>query len=47
MENKIKIPMFFTFDNNYVPQCAVTIESLLYNTHYTIYYDLYVISDYY
>ena len=41
-----RIPVFFTFDNNYVAQCGVTFESLLYNAHKSVFYDLYVISDY-
>ena len=39
-----KIPVFFTFDNNYAAQCGVTFESLLYNAHYSIFYELYVIT---
>lgn len=41
-----KIPMFFTFDNNYSAQCGVTIESLLYNAHKSVFYELYILSDY-
>lgn len=40
-----RIPVFFTFDNNYVPQCGVTFESLLYNAHKSVFYELYVISE--
>ena len=39
------IPIFFTFNDNYSPQCAVTILSLLSNKHKTVNYKLYVISD--
>lgn len=41
-----KIPIFFTFDNNYAAQCGVTFESLLYNAHKSIYYELHILSDY-
>ncbi len=36
-------PIFFSFDNNYVPQAAVTFESLLTNAKPDIFYKLYVI----
>lgn len=38
-----KIPIFFSFDNNYVPQAAVTFESLLANAQQDIFYELYVL----
>ena len=41
-----RIPVFFTFDNNYVPQCGVTFESLLYNAHKSVFYELYILSDF-
>lgn len=37
------IPIFFSFDNNYVPQAAVTFESLLIHAKEHIFYKLYVI----
>lgn len=40
-----KIPIFFTFNNNYAAQCGVTFESLLYNAHKSVSYELYVICD--
>lgn len=36
-------PIFFSFDNNYVPQAAVTFESLLTNAKPDIFYKLYVV----
>lgn len=40
-----KIPVFFSFDNNYSAQCGVTLYSLLYTAHKSVFYELYVISD--
>jgi len=37
------IPIFFSFDNNYVPQAAVTFESLLTNANSDIFYELFVV----
>lgn len=37
------IPIFFSFDNNYVPQAAVTFESLLTNAHPDVFYELFVV----
>lgn len=37
-----RIPIFFTIDNNYVAQCGVTFESLLYNAYKSVFYDLYI-----
>ena len=41
-----RIPIFFTFDNNYAAQCGVTFESLLYNAHKSVFYELYILSDF-
>lgn len=40
-----KIPVFFSFDNSYSAQCGVTLYSLLYTAHKSVFYELYVISD--
>lgn len=41
--NKKEIPVFFSFDNNYVAQAAVTFFSLLTNAKETVFYSLYVL----
>ena len=38
-----KIPIFFSFDNNYVPQAAVAFESLLTHAKEGIFYELFVL----
>lgn len=40
-----KIPVFFSFDNSYSAQCGVTLYSLLYTAHKSVFYELYIISD--
>jgi len=39
-----KIPIFFTFDNNYVEPAAVSFWSLLNKANDEVYYEMYVLS---
>ena len=43
VDNVIQIPIFFTFDNNYVVPAAVAFYSLLHKTKDDIFYKMYVL----